>query len=67
MLVASIDAELVPREAPPDRRGSSPMQLDGVVGEEAELAVLVEGAEQKATYAGFDEGPWPCPNMEQLR
>ena len=33
------------------------VELDGVVGEDADLAVLVEGAQQKPSYAGFDEGP----------
>ena len=32
------------------------IELNGVVGEGAELAVLVESAERKPSYAGVDEG-----------
>ena len=34
-----------------------PNELDGVVGEDAEMAVLVEGAQEKPLYAGLDEFP----------
>ena len=33
------------------------IELDGVVGEDTELAVLVEGVQDKPLYTGFDEGP----------
>ena len=30
-------------------------ELDGVVGEDAEIAVLVEGVQERPLYAGFEE------------
>ena len=34
-----------------------PNELDGVVGEDAEMAVLVEGAQDGPLSTGFDEFP----------
>ena len=48
VLVVSIDSELVSRNGAPDWPSSPSLQLielDGVVVEDAELAMLVEGAE----------------------
>ena len=33
------------------------IELDGVVREDAEPAVLVQGAELRSSYTGFDPGP----------
>ena len=43
------------------------IELDGVVVEDADWVSGRVNSEQKATYACFDEGPWPRPNMQQLR
>ena len=37
-----------------------------MVGEDTELAVLIEGAQQKPSYAGFDEGPRPRTELQPL-
>ena len=37
-----------------------------MVEEDTELAVLIEGAQQKPSYVGFDEGPRPRTELQPL-